>query len=351
MIEVRRQVNFKQLCEQLPHDCPPSLREVLCKSLHPDKASRYQSADELSRALRICLNPRCWRLLQEPRSHVGRFALRWPVLAIVLAGLIPNIITAAFNFIYNMSRIKQEFSREMFEKFLQVQWWINGLAFGIGIAAGAWMAVRTLRQLKSASAAEALEGSAQVLLFGRFISFLLLGLWIPSGLAFPVAVGWGQMSNLPAGFYVHFFLSLALCGCAATAYPYFLITAMGTHYFVPGLVRSGAISGPRRRDLVQMGRLNNIHFWAAAAVPMFGVLLLAILIFSADPQQLRNIQKWPLIAVSAGGLAGLGLVGALRRTIELDSAALSQIAVEEPRASGRTSSRSSASQRRSSAAR
>jgi hypothetical protein len=122
---------------------------------------------------------------------------------------------------------------------------------------------------------------------------------------------------------------------------------MGTHYFLPGLIRSAIIPGPRRRDLERVAALNNIHLGAAAAVPMLGVLLIAMVLVLAENQQTQ--QKWPLIAVSAGGLAWLGVVMWLRRTIELDVAALSQIAVEEPRGPGRTSSRSSASHRRSSA--
>jgi hypothetical protein len=196
---------------------------------------------------------------------------------------------------------------------------------------------------------EALEGSTKVLFFGRFVSLLLLALWIPSGFAFPIAVGWGQLSGHSIGFYLHFFLSLALCGCAATAYPYFLITAMGTHYFLPGLVRNAVIPGPRRRDLERVAPLNNIHLGAAAAVPLLGVFLIAMVVVLAQDQQTQ--QKWPLIAVSAGGLVWLGIVMWLRRTIELDVAALSQIAVEEPRSGGRTSTRRSDSHRRSSAAR
>jgi hypothetical protein len=263
----------------------------------------------------------------------------------VLAGLLPNVMTAAFNFVYNMQRI-QEDDPELYQRFWDVQWWINGIAFPVGIAAGIWMAMRTQRLLRSTFSEEAQQGATKVLFFGRFISLLLLALWIPAGLAFPIAVGWGHISGHSVGFYLHFFLSLALCGCGATAYPYFMITAMATHYFLPALVRRGVIRGPRRADFERVGWLNGVHYLAAAAVPMLGLLLIGLVLVFAE-----TTQKWPLIAVSAGGLAWLGIVAALRRTIELDVAALSQLAVEEPRAGGRPSSRSSASHRRSSAVR
>jgi serine/threonine protein kinase len=325
MIEVRRQSNLQQLAEQLPDDCPASLREVLIHCLQADSSKRYQSATELARALQMCLHPRCWRLLQPPRSLAGRMVLKWPILSIVLAGLIPNAMTAAFNFAYNMNRIKLD-APQLYQKFWDVQWWINGLAFPVGIAAGVWAALRTQRLLASSRADEAQAGSTQVLLFGRFISLLLLGLWIPSGIAFPIAVGWENLSGHSVGFYLHFFLSLALCGCAATAYPYFLITAMALHYFVPAIIRRGVIPGPRRCDLDRVAWLNGIHLVAAAAVPMLGILLMAVVGLPADRQE-----KWPLVAVSAGGLAWLSIVMGLKRLIDLDAAALRHIAVDEPR--------------------
>jgi serine/threonine protein kinase len=331
MIETRRQCDLKQLAEHLPDDCPESLKEVLLKCLRPDKADRYQLADELSRALRMCLNPRCWRLLQQPKSLLGHAVLRWPIAAMVLAGLLPNIMTAAFNFVYNMMRIKKELP-ELYDQFWNVQWWINGAAFPAGIGAGIWMALRIQKLLKSSSQADVQEGSTQVLFFGRFVAWLLLALWIPSGIAFPIAIGWGHALSQPVGFYLHFFLSLMLCGCAATAYPYFMITAMATHYFIPALIRSSAIHGPRKRDLQQAAHFNAIFFGAAAAVPLLGVFLMALVVVFADTQ------RWPLIAVSAGGLAWLVAVMWLRRTVELDSAALSQIAVDEPRSGGSTRS-------------
>ncbi len=327
MIETRRQFDVDQLSEQLPIECLGSLREVLLKALQPEKSNRYQSADELSRALRLCLNPRCWSLLKPPRSRFGRFAAAWPILTIVLAALIPNLMTAVFNFYYNQLRIKDELPH-LFAQFDRVQMWVNGLAFPIGIVIGTQGAMHCRRLINSSKPVEALEGSGRILTFGKFISVLLLALWVPSGLAFPIAVGWEELGGLPTTFYLHFFLSMLLCGCAVTAYPYFMITAMATHYFVPAIIRRGAITGPRRRDLRRVLELNGIHFVAAAAVPMVGMLLIGfILVFFPSETE----QRWPLIAVSAGGLAWLGIVMSLRRTIELDAAALSEIAIDEVR--------------------
>jgi len=323
MIEARRRADFAQLESQLPEDCPASLREVLRRALAPDKAVRYQSAEELSRSLRMCLNPRCWKLLQAPRSRFGCFLLRHPVLSVVLAGLIPNAATAAFNLVYNKSRFEKPPLIPLYDDFMQVQAWVNGIAFPLGVGIGAWAALETLRLIRGDSPGDALQGSTRVLRFGQFISFLVLALWTVSGLAFPIAIG--QFGGHSLELYLHFFLSLVLCGVVATTYPYLLITALSVRYFIPALVRQGLIPGPRRRDLDYVSRTNRVYLYLSALVPMLGMLLVVTL---------GSDERWALIAVSGGGMVGFGALVLLERIIAMDIAALDSIALEESRGRG-----------------
>jgi len=335
MIEIRRHADFDELARRLPRDCPASVREVLIKALRPDKADRYQSADELAQALRLCLNQRCWNLLQPPKTTFGRWVLRRPLIAGVLAGLLPNVVTARFNYLYNESRILHQFP-QLSDQFDAVQKWINLVAFSLGIGLGAWATLRAVRLLKSSPKALGPEAGSQVLLFGRFVSLLVLALWTTSGLIFPIAVGWGPHHNVDAGFYLHFFLSLALCGFAATSYPYFLITAGAVTYFLPAMVRNGVIAGPCKQDLEKLPLLNGIHLVMAALVPMLGVLLM---VQFGDQLSTRMDHNWALKAASGGGMAGLAAVLLLKRQIDLNLEALSHIAIDERRGGGGRSTR------------
>ena len=327
MIESRRQADFAQLTDQLPDDCPDSLREVLTRALQPEKEARYASAAELARALRMCLNPRCWQLLQEPRRPFGRFVVKHPVLSVVLAGLIPNIVTAWFNLKYNQSRFDTEKELEGLQtQFETVQLWVNGIAFPFGIAVGTWAAYRVFRLLRSDVPGEAQEGTTKLLEFGQVIAILLLTIWTISGIAFPIAIG--EFGSHSINFYLHFFLSLALCGIVATTYPYMLITFLGVRYFVPALVRHGIIAGPRRRDLKQTARRNKIFLMTSILVPMLGIWLVVAFGGNADGRE------WALLAVSGGGAAGFLAMIALERLIGLDLAALDHIALDEPRGGG-----------------
>jgi serine/threonine protein kinase len=338
MIETRKQTDLTQLAKESMPDCPPSLRGVLVRALAPDATCRFQSADDLARALRLVLNPRCWDLLEEPKSALGRFITRRPVWSLIFAGLIPNLFTAAFNFIYNYQRIVNTGNEALIDRFNEVQFWINMLAFSLGLGIGTWAALRAFRLFKTSAVAKDPEQSRQVLFFGRFITVLVLIIWVVSGIAFPVAVAWGQDIDDIVGFYMHFFLSLAICGAASTSYPYFFDTAMAVHYFMPKLIRERIIPGPKRKDLKTVSRLNRLFLAIAFSVPLLGVLLVTLV---SGQTQSEN-PKWVLIAVSGGGLLGVAIMLWLERLIALDVEALNHIAVDEPRASGaRGSTRSS----------
>jgi serine/threonine protein kinase len=327
MIETRRQTDLNALAAELPADCPTSLRSVLVKCLRSDKSQRYQSAADLSRALRLCLNPRCWRLLEEPRTWLGRFVVKRPVAAVVIAGLLPNIATAAFNFLYNLRRIEGLGVQALVDRFWDVQGWLNFLAFASGIVVGAWIAVRALRLLKQNATPATAETSGEVLLFGRFVSMLVLALWTVSGIAFPILVGPAAVEGRSMSFVMHFFASLAVCGCAAMAYPYFLITAMSTHYFLPAMVRRGALSGPTPADLERVAWYNRLHLALAALVPLLGVMLA-----TAFTEQISV--PWAMPVASGGGLLMLLVVGYLWRVIDLDTEALGHLSLEQARSGG-----------------
>ena len=350
MIETRRRTNFMQLGDQLPDGCPASVHEVLNKCLQADRTERYQTADELSRALRMCLNPRCWQLLQAPRGWLGKFVLKRPITATVLAGLIPNLLTARFNFLYNRERMVAE-SEELWKAFDSVQKWINGIAFPIGIAIGAWSAAKTMTLLSAQRKQDTLEGSTRVMMFGRVVAMLILSLWVISGIAFPIAIRMAHVGELSMEFYLHFVISLALCGLAATAYPYFLITFFSMRYSVPALVREGIIPGPLRRDLRRVSQANQVYLVMSALVPMLGVMLA---VWFRDPDKNNTFQDTAVIIASGGGSLAFAAMYLLNRQIELDGAALAHISIDERRdGRGQRSSqgRSSADSRGSSAGR
>ncbi|MEQ8838082.1 MAG: protein kinase, partial [Lacipirellulaceae bacterium] len=316
MIEMRLNTDFQELSRVLPDDCPPPLRRTLERCLNPDKKERYRTAGQLAQALRVCLNPRAWKLLEPPTSAIGKFALGWPVMSMMLAGLIPNIFIAVFNYLYNRLRMSGDWP-ELYQRFDHVQLIINSVAFPLGIGIMVWAGLRVSRQLKEPPLRE--KAVHRVLLFGNFVAMVLLFLWSASGAAFPLAIAWGSPLKEGWGFHLHFFTSLAICGLGAIVYPYFIITALATRYGVPALVRNEIVEGPAQSDLERLKKLNRVYLALAGLVPLLALLLLALT---------GTQQSWALIVASGVGLVGLAAMFWLESQIGLDLEALETITVD-----------------------
>ncbi|MCG8449265.1 MAG: protein kinase, partial [Pirellulales bacterium] len=321
MIDQRHYADFQELCRQLPRDCPESLRQVLVRCLQPRREERYQSAEEAARALRLCLQPRCWKLLQEPSNPLVQLLLQFPVPAVIVAGLTPNVLAGFFNYSYNELAIIKGMKESFIERFDTVQLVVNCVAFPLGLAIGVWAALRAMRLVSGGKKEEAAEGGRRVIFFGRFVSMFALVMWTIAGFVFPIAIDWGQTAEATSGFYLHFLVSLALCGFAAVAYPYFLLTAMAVGFYIPALVRNHVILGPRWQDLQRVRILNRVHLVISALVPMLGMGLVVAV---------GSEEKWPVLVLSGVGVIGFVAMFLLERSIDNNINALEKIAVEAP---------------------
>jgi len=322
MVDCRHYADFSKLAKQLPKECPESLKQVLLRCLQPRTEERYQSADEVAKALELCLHPQSWKLLQESSNPLIRIPQMFPLLALVVMGLTPNACAGYFNLTYNLERINK-YHPELLERFMMVQKCMNSVVFPLGVLVGIWLAVRIRRLLKQPKTPEAETGGNQTLLFGFYVSMLTLSLWTISGIIFPIAINVGMTLKDSVGFYSHFFLSLSLCGIVAMAYPYFFLTSLAVRVNYPALVRKKIVTGPRWRTLQRIRLLNRIHLILTALVPMLSVLLAVA--FDSE-------QKWALMIASGGGIIGFVVMFALERYIDTFLNALERIAVDAPRA-------------------
>ena len=180
---------------------------------------------------------------------------------------------------------------------------------------------RTVRFVTDKNLERSNEAGSRVLFFGLFISLLTLSLWTVSGLVYPVALNLGLEIEGAWSFYGHFFATLALCGCAAMAYPYFLLTASAVRWFFPAMVRNNMVLGPCWKDLQRLRMWNRVHVVLAALVPMLAV----ILVTSSGSEN-----HGTLLVVSGGGLVGFAALFALERLVDNDITALEHIAVDAP---------------------
>ncbi|MEO2047386.1 MAG: hypothetical protein ABGX16_12530 [Pirellulales bacterium] len=68
--------------------------------------------------------------------------MRWPLVWLVLAGLIPNALAGWFNLQYNRIAIIDPLP-EIMDRFEKVYWTINCITFPLGLAIILWAARRT----------------------------------------------------------------------------------------------------------------------------------------------------------------------------------------------------------------
>lgn len=326
MIDRRHYVDFHELADQLPSDCPDSLKQVLTRCLQPRQEERYQSAEEVVRDLKLCLYPRTWKMMQAATNPINRFILGTPLLAAVVASIVPNLLILAFK-LYYYRKWMAKFFPDLTGKFDVVLMWVNAFAFSIGLGYGLYHAVRVFQFAKAKDLKNSNEAARKVLFFGLFVSLLTLSLWSAAGIVYPIALNLDLGREGVLTLYAHFFATLAICGFAAMAYPYFLLAYLAVHWFVPAMIRNNMIIGPCWKDLQKLRTCNRIHLALAGLVPMLAVVLVTM---SGGAGVENNDVSGTLLVVSIGGLVGFAAMFAMERLIDSDIGALEHIAVDAP---------------------
>lgn len=307
-----------------PDGSVPGLRDVLLRCLEADPDRRPATAGELSRELELCLRP-ATRALVRPAPGGWRAAVRrHPLLAAYPLGVVPNLFASAFNIAYNRAEIIAHWpaAAGVFDPVILA---VNGVFFPLAMVLF-WLALRPVaRGLRRAregpwpDAADLARRRRRCLRMGAITAGVCAGSWALAGLLWPVALR-ALAGSPPQGpeAYVHFLLSLVVCGLVAAAYPYFLITHLAVTVLYPALLGPGGPGpddGPAlRRVERELGRYRA----AATAVPLLAVALLASR-GASNPAAVA--------ALSVAGLAGVALAFVLEGRTKAALAALADLPV------------------------
>src|SRR6202011_5758296 len=158
---------------------------------------RYPSAEVVARELDLCLPPRARALLHVTRSWRS-IPKRFPVAAMVVAGLAPNVVLAALNIAYNVQGIVGKLSDHDQWVFFRIQIpVVNSVAYALGLG---WFFNRfgrlfgSLGRLARGQPAPELSADAGRLCLGLGDKMALVTalLWTISGLVFPT---WMQLEG------------------------------------------------------------------------------------------------------------------------------------------------------------
>jgi len=319
MTDRRRQglndAHLESLCEQDNY----GLGEIVRRCLEPDPNQRFSTGAALASSIDLCLQPEARRLLQDQGTPWKKLIIRWPLSSIVIATVIPNLVGAVFNFLYNRGEV-QTLIPDADAMFMRIQSLINFITFPTGILSAGWLvgsvtrATRVDVQLKL-SATELAEQRRRCLELGNMASIVGLTLWLVAAPAYPILLHM-LYGDVPAAIYGHFLASLALCGLIAAAYPFFAVSLMALRCFYPALVRWESISADELPALKNLARASWFHLVLAASVPMLAVTILAL--SGLD-------RRAALVQLAAGGAIGFGMAVTAFRLVQQDLQVLMKV--------------------------
>jgi eukaryotic-like serine/threonine-protein kinase len=291
----------------------PGFRETLVRCLSGDPAERPATAGEMARELELCLRPATRALVRPTPGGWRALVVRYPLLSVFLIALVPNILASLFNIEYNQAEIIAHWPNAE-EPFRQLVPIVNGIFFPLGLfllGLWIWPAVRGLS--RDRTSVRARHASLRL---GARTAIMCVACWAVAGLIWPMAVRLtaGPPPEGPSA-YIHFLLSLIVCGLIAAAYPYFFVTYLAVRAIYPAYLGP---TGPVAEDRPILGLVERElgrYRMVAAAVPLFAVALLAS----------RGVaQPYAVAALSVAGLVGTLLAFVLDSRTRADLRALTE---------------------------
>ena len=301
-----------------------------CAASIPTADRRPATAGEMARELELCLHPATHALVRPAPGGWRAFVRRHPLLTIYPVGLAPNAVASVFNIVYNRSEIVGRWIKDP-DVFDKISMAVNGIFFPLGMLFFALIIQPVLRGLKRIRNQEAIDPAELgvrrqwALRQGSLTTALCVSFWVVAGLMFPVTLRLvAGPPPLGEGVYLHFLLSLVICGLIAGTYPYFLITFVAVRVLYPALLDPGAPTDSDLRALRRVARDLSRYLAIAVAIPFLAVGLLAYL-------GLENRMAASAVAVlSVAGLAGTALSFYLESRTRADLAALAAVPGAKP---------------------
>jgi eukaryotic-like serine/threonine-protein kinase len=245
----------------------------------------------------LCLLPKAWTLLNPLANRWGVLACRYPTTVALASVFVPNGLAGAFNYHYNLAWLTARHPNGH-DALIYVSIVLNIVSFGLGGVFFLMVVWPVTREVSRRTRLDRRVDSTfiqRAMRLGHTASIFGISLWLIAGLIFPALLS----MRIPAFDYqdaIHFFLSLAVCGAIAVAYPFLGLSLLTTQFWY------GLLIGASLQDIGFRERGSAWRKWsdryliAATAVPLAG---LAMLLTQSSPVHQALIA---LVAASAFGL-------------------------------------------------
>ena len=326
LLDMRRRPIAQQFLDDLPADCPASLRRVLLTCLAPRRTDRWANGAELAQQFELCLDPRARELVDAPPDSRRPRGPLWPIPILAIAIAVPNLAAAWYNYYYNKTLIVSKLTPEIQRSFHDVA----QVLYPLAIVAATLLILYIARRLIEVSIGlhngrdypEAVLTSARIdaLRLGNRVAAIAFVFWFAGGVIFPVMLNL-VAGGVPRGTYTHFLLSLVVCGAVALTYPYFAITWYVVRFLYPLFLAHGRSAAADVEHLRRLARRTGIYLTAAAAVPLVGVTGITFL----PAPDIESI-IWAIRILCVGGIICFILAYVCYEVIGKDLRALERVA-------------------------
>ncbi|MGV9663075.1 serine/threonine-protein kinase [Nocardia niigatensis] len=306
MLRLRSHAIDPRHLDELPPDCPATLRRVLLKCLAPDREDRWPTGAALAQQLDLCLDERARDLVDPPpgswRARVGP----WSLLALItVASLVGDVLGMAYANLHNHPLFAVWFTPEERARLQVIGNAMVLIATPAAIAVTNYMCRRAfivwrgLRRGRGYDSAALSLARRDSLKNGDRVALLAFAWWVVAAAASAIALV--VYTGLPPGRIVNLVATLLVSGAIAVAYPFFVVTFFVVRCFYPRLLRHGETA--RDQDALRaLSRRCTRYLAVAVAIPLVGVI--SSLIF-------LNEEEVSLVLLPIYGLCVAGVLGFL----------------------------------------
>lgn len=309
MTNDRRSWSSRRVLAELPADVPPAIRQILMRCLQFVPEDRYATSRELSRELTLASQSDLQDLLHPPSSGWRSVALKRPIAATLLAGLLSNVTLCGLNILYNWEII---FKIQELQHFWVMVLWVNTIAMSLGSFAGIALCWPTSQALKSPPGDTSKQPNTVAITrsldLGHQSALVVFAFWMSASLV------WGVWMSRTRGVIdaktVHFAGSVALSGTIAAALTFLTVTFLSVHVFLPRLVGERLSVPPNSLEPRINRYLNVLRLAPSLAVLVF---FFAIEHFSS----VTYVFAWLAILYEIGSRVGLPAARQIRTDLEL----------------------------------
>jgi hypothetical protein len=310
---------LRNIADGMSTEARDALAPVIGRCMRGDKDDRYVCAVEVAAALDAA---RQWHGVRRQLPAAGRFfqfAESWPVVALLIAALVPQLLGSAVNISYNSLRIVRQLGDDQMAVFVKLVYVYNLVVYPLCIVILFQRAVPIFRVLRGdpTEVQDLRAVRRRVISFPLWVTALSCLGWLPGGWFFPLTIHY-MSSPLSRSVFAHFVADFTISGLIAATYSFFAVEAITLRILYPKLlVGQAQPCETARRELVHIKSRLRVAQALTGVIPLAAAVVLVLLGPSAD----RGYDGFRLLVCALIGLGMFGfcsavwLTGALQQTV------------------------------------